>query len=93
MVDSQTQTAVSVHRCRFVDYTPSPITALAFPPLPLPSPKGKDSAAAAQFPRFPVLAVGHASGNIDLCHWAGEKDALQSPQAWAVTRVRNYCSV
>ncbi|PBK77057.1 WD40 repeat-like protein [Armillaria solidipes] len=86
MVDSQTQTAVSVHRCRFVDYTPSPITALAFPPLPLPSPKGKDSAAAAQFPRFPALAVGHASGNIDLCHWAGEKDGLQSPQAWAVTK-------
>ncbi|KAK0465326.1 WD40-repeat-containing domain protein [Desarmillaria tabescens] len=86
MADSQTKTAISVHRCRFVDYTPSSITALAFPPLPLPSPKGKDTAAAAQFPHFASLAVGHANGNIDLCYWSGEKDGLQSPQAWVVTR-------
>ncbi|ORY26812.1 WD40-repeat-containing domain protein [Naematelia encephala] len=31
-------TTVPLHRVRFYDRTPSPITALAFPPLPLPAP-------------------------------------------------------
>ncbi|TFK23110.1 U3 small nucleolar RNA-associated protein 4 [Coprinopsis marcescibilis] len=78
-------TTLAVHRCRFVDYAPSAITALAFPPLPLPSIKGKKkSSQANQGLRFGVLAVGHANGNIDLCEWTGSEQDRQSSQAWVV---------
>ncbi|KAG9223033.1 hypothetical protein PLEOSDRAFT_1074877 [Pleurotus ostreatus PC15] len=76
-------TTLSVHRCRFVDFAPSAITALALPPLPLPSPKGKNPAPSKEAPKFGTLAVGHANGNIDLCEWSPRQ--LQSSQAW-VTR-------
>lgn len=78
---------LAVHRCRFVDFTPSAITALAFPPLPLPSRKGKKPATATQPLKFSTLAVGHANGNIDLCEWTGEPDEPQSSQAWLVRKV------
>lgn len=77
---------VAVHRCRFVDYTPSAITALAFPPLPLPSTKGKQTTSQKQL-KFGTLAVGHANGNIDLCEWAGGERDFQSSQAWVVRKV------
>ncbi|KAH6917613.1 U3 small nucleolar RNA-associated protein 4 [Coprinopsis sp. MPI-PUGE-AT-0042] len=83
------RTALSVHRCRFVDYAPSAITALAFAPLPLPSIKGKKkSSGNHQTTRTPVrfgtLAVGHANGNIDLCEWMGGEQDTQCPQGWVV---------
>ncbi|KAF8922314.1 WD40-repeat-containing domain protein [Mucidula mucida] len=76
------ETAVKVHRCRFVDFTPSPVTALAFPPLPLPTNKSSQPSR----PKFGTLAIGHANGNIDLCSWTGSQNALQSPQAWVVSK-------
>ena len=57
--------ALSVHRCRFVDFTPAGVTALAFPPLALPSPKGKKAAIVRHAMKFANLAVGRANGNID----------------------------
>lgn len=79
-------TTVAVHRCRFVDYNPSVITALAFPPSSLPSTKGKN--AAVDHPsRVGTLAVGHANGNIDLCEWAGHERDSQCTQAWVVRKV------
>jgi len=80
-------TPIAVHRCRFVDYNPSAITALAFPPSPLPSAKGKNASVGSQLPRFGTLAVGHANGNIDLCEWAGHERDYQCTQAWVVRRV------
>ncbi|KAH8100539.1 WD40 repeat-like protein [Cristinia sonorae] len=77
---------ISVHRCRFVDFTPSPITALAFPPLSLPSVKGKKSAAIRKRLAFGTLAVGHANGNIELCEWTGLEHEQQAPQAWVVKK-------
>ncbi|KAJ7786079.1 quinon protein alcohol dehydrogenase-like superfamily [Mycena metata] len=77
-------TTLALHRCRFVDFNPSPITALAFPPLPLPSPNQKPSTFGKQPVRFGTLAVGHANGNIDLCKWTGAEGDLQSSQAWAI---------
>ncbi|EAU93462.1 U3 small nucleolar RNA-associated protein 4 [Coprinopsis cinerea okayama7 len=77
-------TTLAVHRCRFVDYAPSAITALAFAPLPLPSIKGKKSTATNKTVRFGTLAVGHANGNIDLCEWMGGEQDTQCPQAWVV---------
>lgn len=79
---------LAVHRCRFIDYNPSAVTALAFPPLPLPSVKGKKSPGTDQLPpKFGTLAVGHANGNIDLCEWTGAANEIQSSQAWVVRKV------
>ncbi|KAF8624779.1 hypothetical protein AX15_005669 [Amanita polypyramis BW_CC] len=80
-------TTVTVHRCRFIDHTPSAITALAFPPSPLPSVKGKKhSVTPKSHIKFGTLAVGHANGNIDLCEWSGNDKELQSTQAWVVRK-------
>ncbi|KAF8168321.1 WD40-repeat-containing domain protein [Crassisporium funariophilum] len=80
-------TTLSVHRCRFVDYAPSAITALAFPPLPLPSVKGKKKTTAGKQPsKFGVLAVGYANGNIDLCEWMGAEREVQCSQAWVTQK-------
>ncbi|KAI0690679.1 WD40-repeat-containing domain protein [Cytidiella melzeri] len=79
-------TTLSVHRCRFVDFTPSAVTALAFPPLPLPSVKGKKSIVTRQPLKFGILAVGRANGNIELCEWTGPAQDLQAPQAWVVSK-------
>lgn len=81
-------TTLAVHRCRFVDYAPSAITALAYPPLPLPSVKGKKKTRKGKQPlRFGTLAVGHANGNIDLCEWMGTEHDVQCSQAWVTQKV------
>ena len=81
-------TTLAVHRCRFVDYAPSSITALAYPPLPLPSLKGKKKTTAGKQPlKFGLLAVGHANGNIDICEWMGADRESQCSQAWVVRKV------
>ena len=80
------QNPVKVHRCRFVDYLPAAITALAFPPLPLPSLKGNTKTTSSL--RFPHLAVGRANGNIELSGWSGDSPTDQAPQAWVVLKVR-----
>ncbi|KAH7883891.1 WD40 repeat-like protein [Phlebopus sp. FC_14] len=81
---SESSPPVALHRCRFVDYSPSPITALVFPPLALPSLRkqaGKQRERD-RGPKFGTLAVGHANGNIDLLEWTGEQGEPQAPQAW-----------
>lgn len=83
-------TTLSVHRCRFVDFTPSAVTALAFPPLPLPSAKGKKSAVVRKALKFGTLAVGRANGNIELCEWTGTEQRLEAPQAWVVNKVSRF---
>ena len=79
------QIPVKVHRCRFVDYLPAAITALAFPPLPLPSLKGKAKATSPL--KFPHLAIGRANGNIELAEWSNNNPTDQAPQAWVVLKV------
>ncbi|KZP32200.1 hypothetical protein FIBSPDRAFT_723294 [Athelia psychrophila] len=76
--------SVAVHRCRFIDYTPSPITALAFPPFPLPS-SGSSKHTNGKT-KFGTLAVGRANGNIELCEWTGSDKQAQGPQAWVVRK-------
>ena len=78
---------LAVHRCRFVDFTPSAITAITFPPLPLPSVKDKKPAAGNQPLKFGTLAIGRANGNIELCEWTGGIRQAQAPQAWVVRKV------
>ncbi|KAG8733115.1 U3 small nucleolar RNA-associated protein [Ceratobasidium sp. 423] len=60
--------ALGVHRCRFVAWSPSPITAVALPPPH----KSHNSA-------FPPLAVGRQNGSIELYRWAAKGP---SPHAW-----------
>ncbi|KZT74838.1 WD40 repeat-like protein [Daedalea quercina L-15889] len=81
-------TSLSVHRCRFVDFSPSAITALAFPPLRLPSVKGKKSAASSgrKALRPGTLAVGRSNGNIEIYEWTGSERKVQAPQAWVVRK-------
>lgn len=80
-------TNLAVHRCRFVDYAPSAITALVFPPLPLPSVKRRRKTSGKPPLRYGTLAVGHANGNIDLCEWVGSEQSVQCSQAWVVRKV------
>ena len=88
--EKRRETTLAVHRCRFVDYAPSAITALAFPPLPLPSLRQKaKKISGGQRLRYGTLAVGHANGNIDLCEWSGSEQSLQCRQAWVVRKVGN----
>ncbi|KAI6133326.1 WD40 repeat-like protein [Pisolithus croceorrhizus] len=74
-------TPIALHRCRFVDYSPSPITALAFPPLPLPTLRAKKAGKERE------RDLGYANGNIDLLEWTGEDDELQARQGLATTQV------
>ncbi|OSD05994.1 WD40 repeat-like protein [Trametes coccinea BRFM310] len=82
----ETASTLAVHRCRFVDFTPSAVTALCFPPLPLPSVKGKKAANNRTFPGFGPLVIGRANGNIELCEWTGSSPRSQAPQAWVVRK-------
>jgi U3 small nucleolar RNA-associated protein 4 len=84
-------TTLSVHRCRFVDFSPSSVTALAFPPLPLLSTKGKQKATKdGKTPLFGPLIVGRANGNIEIYEWTGSAGATEAPQAWVLRKVRKY---
>ncbi|KIJ21469.1 hypothetical protein PAXINDRAFT_123248 [Paxillus involutus ATCC 200175] len=80
---------IALHRCRFVNYSPSPITTLAFPPLPLPSLRKRKTGKERERDRgggFGTLVVGHANGNIDLLEWTGEDGEPQAPQAWHIRK-------
>ncbi|KAI0336048.1 WD40 repeat-like protein [Cubamyces sp. BRFM 1775] len=82
----ESPSTLAVHRCRFVDFAPSAVTALCFPPLPLPSVKGKKAANNHTFPGFGPLVIGRANGNIELCEWTGTSPRSQAPQAWVVRK-------
>ncbi|KAH9176958.1 WD40 repeat-like protein [Lactarius sanguifluus] len=80
-------TTLAVHRCRFVDFSPSSVTALAFPPLPLLSTKGKQKATTeGMVPMFGPLIVGRANGNIEIYEWTGSASAVEAPQAWVLRK-------
>lgn len=77
--------AVPLHRVRFVDWTPSSITALAFSPVP---PRA-DGAAHVSASARSLLAIGRENGNIDLCTWCeGVADGAHGELAkgWIVER-------
>lgn len=81
--------SVPIHRCRFIDWNPAAITAIAVPSQPLPAPanpKGKGKALSPSRPDF--LAVGRANGNIELCEWANGQGDVSCPQAWVPRMVR-----
>ncbi|KAL4068329.1 WD40-repeat-containing domain protein [Scleroderma yunnanense] len=86
---NENPTPIALHRCRFVDYSPSPITALAFPPLPLPSLHSRKVGKEREHDRrgnFGSLVVGYANGNIEVLEWTGEGGKPQAPQAWQLRK-------
>lgn len=80
-----TRHPVRLHRCRFLDWSPSPITALALPPAVVSSKKFIIDA-------HPVLAVGRADGNVELWRWATYKPArtgaISTSPGWVMHQVR-----
>ncbi|WFD36027.1 U3 small nucleolar RNA-associated protein [Malassezia cuniculi] len=77
--------AVPLHRVRFVDWTPSSITALAFSPVP-PRADGAGHVSAAS---RSMLAIGRENGNIDLCTWCeayAEGSRGELAKGWVVER-------
>jgi U3 small nucleolar RNA-associated protein 4 len=75
-----TSSTLPLHRIRFYDETPSPITCLAYPPLPLPpardpSHKGKAKAALTTTgDELGVLVLARENGDIEIHQWARENE-------------------
>jgi len=89
-------TPLPLHRVRFVDYTPSPIVALAFAPLPLPpardpSAKGKGRLEPPPVPgpsneEYGSLVVARENGDLEIWEWARGQDE-GSIGNWILNRV------
>lgn len=78
---------VTVHRTRFIEWTPTAITCLAFPPIP-------PQLSATKKNWFGTLAVGRSNGNIELYEWSGTgKDRDLAPNGWVLLKVRLFQSV
>ena len=75
-----------LHRIHFFDYTPSPITALSFAPLPLPpSIKGKERVASGR-EELGALVVARDNGEIELWEWK-RGDEERSIGNWVLRKV------
>lgn len=79
----------NVHRCRFVDWTPASIRAIATPPTPLPRihSQGVQKASNSGQPKLGPFAVGRGNGNIELYEWSGVGSVDTSPQGWVLHKV------
>ena len=98
--DPATKTAITtaLHRVRFADYHPSPITALAFTPIPFPNP---DPAAAVDVieEQMGALVCARQNGEVQVWEWAegervegqGEEEEVQvgseGKGSWVLRRV------
>lgn len=82
-------TTLPLHRIRFYDYTPSPITALAFPPTPLPSPnpadKGKQRQVDGDLEKVGSLVLARENGEVEVWEWVGGEDMGMGN--WTLQRV------
>jgi len=86
-VQTPTSSTIPLHRIRFYDQTPSPITCLAYPPTALPaardpSHKGK---ARAGTDELGVLVVARENGDVEIHQWARENE--KSFGNWTCHRV------
>ncbi|CEH12989.1 UTP4, CIRH1A [Ceraceosorus bombacis] len=92
---SSSSNTLAVHRTRFLDWSPSSITALAFSPsLPHHSLHVRPVLAIG---RDNVLAIGRDNGNIDICTWVSEnsggdgdgaaRDSSGNAKSWIVDSV------
>src|SRR5258708_251885 len=76
---------ISVHRCRFVDYTPSSITSIAVSPLGPPN-STRGLASGNSIPHG-TLAIGRANGTISVCEWASFTRESTSSRGWIVRKI------
>lgn len=82
-----------VHRVRFVDYDPSPITSIAYTPLPLPSPDAAIANAQSNLqrskgrPEFGTLVVGRQNGQVDIWEFVESGRAHGPFGGWILERV------
>ena len=75
-----------LHRIHFFDYTPSPITALSFVPLPLPpSIKGKEKDVSGR-EELGALVVARENGEVELSEWE-RGDEERSIGSWVLRKV------
>ncbi|WWD20897.1 hypothetical protein CI109_105375 [Kwoniella shandongensis] len=86
-VPTAQHTSLPLHRIRFYDHTPSPITALSFAPLPLPPPqdpsssKGKakgTTSADGQKDEFGVLIVARDNGEVEIWQYVQDDEGNMS---------------
>ncbi|WVR08787.1 hypothetical protein IAU60_005845 [Kwoniella sp. DSM 27419] len=85
---SMQQASLPLHRIRFYDHTPSPITALSFAPTPLPPPrdpsssKGKSKVItqgqSTQKEEFGVLVVARENGEVELWEYVRSDEGNMS---------------
>ncbi|KAF8306044.1 WD40 repeat-like protein [Clavulina sp. PMI_390] len=91
VLPSTERTNLTVHRCRFVDWTPSEITAVAFSPLAPPNSSSTRSIApsTSSVSSHGILAVGRGNGVIEICEWSRPEvrgNEIAS-QGWTIRRV------
>jgi len=87
----------ALHRVRFVDYHPSPITSLAFTPVPFPSPdpaavhgQGNGQGSAVIKNEMGALVCARQNGEVQVWEWAeGEKEDKvdEVTGSWVLRRV------
>ena len=89
-VPSASQAPVQLHRIRFLDHTPSPITALSFAPLPLPAPegdKGKGKSKQAEGKEeLGALVLARENGDVEIWQWARDEEG--GVGNWTLEKVR-----
>ncbi len=87
------KSAHALHRIRFVDYEPSPITSLQFAPLPLPSPIPQVAAQQAErhwrkpSAEFGCLVVGRQNGQIDVWEYEHALEEEGHHGGWVLDKV------
>ena len=82
--------SIPLHHCKFVDYTPSSVTAIAFPPIPLPTRRrattSSSSTSSTKEPEMGIMAVGKGNGDVEIFRWV---ERSEGGQGWVLYRVRS----
>jgi U3 small nucleolar RNA-associated protein 4 len=78
--------SVQLHRCRFLEHTPSPITALSFAPLPLPPSRSKGKKRDDR-EEFGAVILARENGEVEIWQWERE-DEESGVGNWVLDKVR-----
>jgi U3 small nucleolar RNA-associated protein 4 len=82
----------ALHRVRFADYHPSPITAISFTPIPFPSPdpeiaeKKAQQDALSKKEEMAALVVARQNGEVQIWEYA-TNEAREEVGSWVLRRV------
>ncbi|WRT70913.1 uncharacterized protein IL334_007912 [Kwoniella shivajii] len=86
--------SLPLHRIRFYDHTPSPITAISFAPLPLPPPrnpssskgKSKDPQPVDQREEFGVLILARENGEVEIWEYVKSDEGNNMCGNWVLEK-------